>query len=254
MISSLHISRSKCLGWVKRLRDDDRDNLLTPIRTKIVVHKHHYRSVLDIQIVTVSFFFWRFVIYDLMLSKLSMRTPLIAWSGHHKKWHCLSTAVIDALTDSAGRPWLIVHDAADIFFSNDFTNEKNWGLVLWSFVSRKIYVFDGHIQIEISHCLYWSSWWRLTRWNLDAHYVRRIYRIFHILAILSTDSWKSLWRIARLQILIIRRLWIIFWASLGVRANSNPYKKKPCVNWSKNWYQRKYIGHAKRKQSHNVIK
>ena len=159
VISSYHISHLKCLAWVKRVRNDDRDDLLTSVWTKIVDRNHHYWSLLVTQIFIISICLtadsWYTISWHRKYRWGSYSDLQIAWSGYQKKkWHSLWTVVIDALTDSPRLPKTNDNDVALVCFSVDFTYEYNRGLVLWSLVSRKIYNHDSQIQIEISHCSY----------------------------------------------------------------------------------------------------
>ena len=83
VISSYHISRSKCLALVKRLRDDDRHDLLILVWTKIIDWNHHHWSVLVIQIFISSIYLtedWHRNYRWGPYSDLQ-----IVWSGHQKK-------------------------------------------------------------------------------------------------------------------------------------------------------------------------
>ena len=147
MISCYPISRSKCLGWMKRLRDDDRDNLLTSNWTKIVDRNHHYQSVPDIQIFTIAILFTVESWYTISWHRNYRRGPTqIFTSGDLdivKEWHSLSTADIDALTDGPGRPLTNDHDIMVILF---------------------LYRISLINIIEVSYCN--RSWLRVCRKNM----------------------------------------------------------------------------------------
>ena len=158
MISCYPISRSKCLGWVKRLRDDDRDNLLTSVWTKIVDRNHHYQSVPDIQIFTIAILFTVESWYTISWHRNYRRVPTQIFTSADldivKEWHSLSTADIDALTDGPGRPLTNDHDIMVILFLYRISLiniiEVSYCNRSWLRVCRKNMFIDSQIQVGIS--------------------------------------------------------------------------------------------------------
>ena len=141
MISSYHISRSKCLAWVERLRDDDRHDLLTSVWTKIIDCNHHHWSVLVIQIFISSIYLTEDSWYTTSRHRNYRWGPYsdlqIVWSGHQKKvTFCVNYD----------------NDIALICFLYRFHLSIYRDLVMWLSVSRKTFVHGSQIQIEHSHC------------------------------------------------------------------------------------------------------
>ena len=98
VISSYHIQRSKYLAWVKRLRDDDRHDLLTSVWTKIIDYNHHHWSVLVIQIFTSSIYLTEDSWYTTSCHRNyrwgSYSNLQIVWKRYQKKWHSVSTMIM----------------------------------------------------------------------------------------------------------------------------------------------------------------